>query len=130
MKFEFRKSNSTIKPPVIDKISSATGVYYRKNITEKKDEDGNISYDYDEILMPNDFRFEIEDAEIYAAKLDEIIESNNNGIKQKRINEILKELDSIDTKTIRALRENEPDRLNELENKAIKLRAEMWELQK
>ena len=80
--------------------------------------------------MSNDYRFEIEDAEIYAAKLDEIIEINNNGIKQKRINEILKELDSIDTKTIRALRENEPDRLNELENKAIKLRAEMWELQK
>ncbi len=114
---------------MIGKISSATGVYYRKNITEKKDEDGNISYEYDEILMSNDYRFEIENAEIYAAKLDEIIERNNNGIKQKRINEILKELDSIDTKTIRALRENEPHRLNELGNKAIKLRAEMWELQ-
>ena len=130
MKFEFRKSNSTIKPPVIDKISSATGVYYRKNITEKKDEDGNISYDYDEILMPNDFRFEIEDAEIYAAKLDEIIESNNNGIKQKRINEILKELDNLDLKSIRALRAGETDRIDELENEAIKLRVEMWELQK
>ena len=130
MKFEFRKANSTICPPVIDKTSSATGVYYRKNITEKTDEDENVYYEYDEILMSNDYRFEIEDAEIYAAKLDEIIEINNNGIKQKRINEILKELDSIDTKTIRALRENEPDRLNELENKAIKLRAEMWELQK
>lgn len=82
MKYEFKKSNSAICPPVIDKTSSATGVYYRKNITQKTDEDGKISYEYDEILLPKngefEVDFEIEDLEVYAAKLQELIDFFNN----------------------------------------------------
>ena len=134
MKYEFKKSNSAICPPVIDKTSSATGVYYRKNIVEKTDEDGNISYDYDEILLPKDGEFEvyfdIEDLDIYAGKLQEFIDTFNNAEKQKRIAEILAELNKIDEKSIRPIRAGETERIDELENEAIKLRAELWDLQK
>jgi len=75
--FKFRKSSSTTKPPVIDTTSSATGVYYRKNIEETTDGDGNTLYTYDEIKMPNNYRYPIQDPEIYAAKLEEIITEEN-----------------------------------------------------
>ena len=77
MKFTFKKVNGSVIPPVIDTTSSATGVYYRKNIEEKTDDEGNISYIYDEIKMPNEYRFEIKDENIYAAKLEEIINAEN-----------------------------------------------------
>lgn len=54
---------------------------------------------------------------------------NPNYDEQKRIEErkaeILNELNTIDLKSIRALRANETDRLQELENQAIELRQEL-----
>jgi hypothetical protein len=53
---------------------------------------------------------------------------NPNYDEQKRIEErkakILNELNALDLKSIRALRANETDRLQELENQAIELRKE------
>ena len=77
MTFTFKKVNSTVQPPIIDTTSSTTGVYYRKNIETITDEDGKVSYNYDEIKMPNEYRFEIKDENIYAAKLEEIINAEN-----------------------------------------------------
>ena len=82
MKYEFKKANSTVQPPIIDKTSSAIGVYYRKNIVEKTDEQENVYYEYDEILLPRNGEFqvdfEIEDLDIYAGKLQEFIDFFNN----------------------------------------------------
>lgn len=77
MKFTFKRVKGSANPPVIDATSSVTGVYYRKNVEEIIEEDGNILYTYDEIKMPNEYRFEIQDENIYAAKLDEIIAAEN-----------------------------------------------------
>lgn len=134
MKYEFKKANSTVQPPIIDKTSSAIGVYYRKNIVEKTDEQENIYYEYDEILLPRngefEVDFEIEDLDIYAGKLQEFIDIFNEKEKQARITEIKAQLDELDKKTIRPLRAGETERIDELENEAIKLRAELWDLQK
>lgn len=130
MIFEFKKVNSTVKPPVVDTLSSKTGVYYRKNIEKKTGEDNASYYEYDEILLPNEYKLGgIEDKEIYAAKLDEIIKNNNNNIYLKRIEEIKQELSAIDLKSIRPARAGETEKLDELENEAIKLRAELWQLE-
>lgn len=77
MSFTFKRVKGSIYPPVIDTTSSTTGVYYRKNVEEITDDDGNISYIYDEIKMPNEYRFEIKNENIYAAKLEEIINAEN-----------------------------------------------------
>jgi hypothetical protein len=45
--------------------------------------------------------------------------------KEERKQEILEELNALDLKSIRALRANEVERLQELENKAIELRSEL-----
>ena len=45
--------------------------------------------------------------------------------KQERKQEILEELNALDLKSIRALRANEAERLQELENQAIELRNEL-----
>ena len=134
MKYEFKKANSTVQPPIIDKTSSAIGVYYRKNIVEKTDKQENVYYEYDEILLPRNGEFqvdfEIEDLDIYAGKLQEFIDIFNEKEKQARITEIKAQLDELDKKTIRPLRAGETERIDELENEAIKLRAELWDLQK
>ena len=44
--------------------------------------------------------------------------------KEQRKQEILEELNALDLKSIRALRANEAERLQELENQAIELRKE------
>ena len=129
MILEFKKVNSTIQPPVIDETSSKTGVYYRKNIVEKTDDDGNILFQYDEILLPNNYKLEIEDNEVYAAKLEEIITENNKKIYKNRIEEIKQALNDIDLKSIRPARAGEQERLDELENQAIVLRTELWKLE-
>ena len=134
MKYEFKKANSTVQPPIIDKTSSAIGVYYRKNIVEKTDKQENVYYEYDEILLPRNGEFqvdfEIEDLDIYAGKLQEFIDIFNEKEKQARITEIKAQLDELDKKSIRPLRAGETERIDELENEAIKLRAELWDLQK
>lgn len=51
MKLEYKKSESTMYPELIDTTSSKTTVYLRKNVTEehREDEEGNsyIMYVYD-----------------------------------------------------------------------------------
>ncbi len=55
MKLDYKKSESTTKPEVIDTTSSKTSVYLRKNIVEKErdDEEGNTYqyYEYDEAKL-------------------------------------------------------------------------------
>lgn len=50
--------------------------------------------------------------------------------KEQRKQEILEELNQLDLKSIRALRANETDRLQGLENQAIELRQELSSLYK
>ena len=55
MKLNYRKSQSFIKPELVDTTSSKTSVYLRKDIAENTitDMDGNevIMYDYDEAVL-------------------------------------------------------------------------------
>ncbi len=55
MRLNYKKSESTIKPEVIDTISSKTSVYLRKNIIEKErqDENRNVynNYEYEEAKL-------------------------------------------------------------------------------
>lgn len=47
-------------PLEIDKNLSTSGVYYRKNIVESEGK-----YSYEEVVLSNEFRFDIEDTEEY-----------------------------------------------------------------
>ena len=55
MKLNYRKSQSSIKPELVDTTSSKTSVYLRKDIAENTitDMDGNevIMYEYDEAVL-------------------------------------------------------------------------------
>ena len=57
MKLNYRKSQSSIKPELVDTTSSKTSVYLRKDIAENTitDMDGNevIMYEYDEAVLTN-----------------------------------------------------------------------------
>lgn len=48
------KSESNIKPELIDSVSSKKYVYVRKNITEIRRDDGTL-YEYDEAKIPKEF---------------------------------------------------------------------------
>ena len=80
--YKFRKSSSTICPTVIDKTSSSFGVYYRKNIKQIQKENVNgekiKEFEYDEIYLPNSFKFNIDDEDIYIAKIEEIIKTEKD----------------------------------------------------
>ena len=55
MKLNYRKSQSFIKPELVDTTSSKTSVYIRKDIVENKTTDmtdnESIMYDYDEAVL-------------------------------------------------------------------------------
>lgn len=71
------------------------------------------------------------DIEKYEFKNDEIVKIENYETlkaKEARKGEILNQLKDIDDKSIRALRANEQERLNELEAQAVELRKELQEL--
>ena len=57
MKLNYVKSQSSIKPELVDTTSSKTSVYLRKDIAENTitDMDGNevIMYEYDEAVLTN-----------------------------------------------------------------------------
>ena len=57
MKLNYIKSQSSVKPDLVDTTSSKTSVYLRKDIVEKTvtDMDGNetIMYEYDEAVLSN-----------------------------------------------------------------------------
>ena len=86
--YKFRKVSSIVKPDVIDLTSSKYGIYYRKNIEqiERETSDGApvVEYQYDEIYLPNNFRFAIKDTEIYISKIEEILQKLNAEFEEKR----------------------------------------------
>lgn len=57
MKLNYVKSQSTVRPPIIDDTSSKTSVYIRKNIVENtvhldnNDDEEYVIYDYDEAIL-------------------------------------------------------------------------------
>ena len=51
MKMNYVKSESTIKPELIDTTSSKTTVYIRKNIIEKETGDSTTYYEHDEAKL-------------------------------------------------------------------------------
>lgn len=57
MKLNYIKSQSSVKPDLVDTTSSKTSVYLRKDIAENTitDMDGNevIMYEYDEAVLTN-----------------------------------------------------------------------------
>lgn len=90
MDYKFKKANSTVCPAVIDTTSSAAGIYYRKNIERIEIEDEftqekRIEFNYDEIFLPLEFKFNIQDTEIYAAKIEEILQKLNVEFEQKKM---------------------------------------------
>lgn len=85
------------------------------------------------IIQANTFQISItkemfNNIERYEYKDGLIVEIENYDelkAKEERKQEILEELNALDLKSIRALRANETERLQELENQAIELRNEL-----
>lgn len=86
---------------------------YKPLITADKDPDKQYSITYEETKK---------NIKEIATELDSMDQN------QLRIDEIKSELNEIDLKSIRALRANETDRLQILENRAIELRQELQSL--
>lgn len=72
MRLNWKTVESLEQPLEIDKNLTSSGVYYRKNIVE---EDGK--YTYEEVLLSNEFRFNIEDTTEYIEAINEKIDSIN-----------------------------------------------------
>lgn len=51
MTLNYYTSNSMTKPSLVDETSSKKVTYIRKNIVEETDDDGNVSYTYDECKL-------------------------------------------------------------------------------
>jgi len=75
MLLDWKNAESLEKPLEVDCTLSDKGVYYRKDIQEVETED-NTKYVYKEVVLSNDFRFDILDTEEYVQaikdKIDEI----------------------------------------------------------
>ena len=76
-----------------------------------------------EEIFKNIEKYEFKNGEIVLIENFEILKA-----KEARKEEILNQLKEIDNKSIRALRANEQERLNELEAQAVELRKELQEL--
>lgn len=79
MLLNWKKAESLERPLEVDCTLSENGVYYRKNIVEElagEEPELYTKFVYDEVVLPNDFRFDILDTEEYKTaiqnKLDEI----------------------------------------------------------
>ena len=87
----------------------------------------DCKYIIDEIrneeIFKNIEKYEFKNGEIVLIENFEILKA-----KEARKEEILNQLKEIDNKSIRALRADEQERLNELEAQAIELRKELQEL--
>lgn len=87
MELKYRKSQSSIKPELLDTTSSKTSVYLRKDIVEKTvtDMDGNetIMYEYDEAVLSNaeyeDYKKDLDviDIQKLRSDIDAILKSMN-----------------------------------------------------
>ena len=76
MKLSWKQVESCEMPLEVDTTLSKSGVFYRKNITEKTTEDGT-KYAYDEVILSNEFRFDIEDVEEYKIAIENKIAKTN-----------------------------------------------------
>mgnify|MGYP003594568482 CR=1 FL=1 len=88
----------------------------------------------EEILFEGDKPLDFNESQVGGFKLvegvlvfDEALkqEKETKKLKQSRKQEILKQLDELDKKSIRSLREGNIERIGKLETQAIKLRAEL-----
>jgi len=80
MLLNWKKAESLVKPLEVDCLLSNSGVYYRKNITEEQVENNGEVYTkfvYDEVVLSNDFRFDILDTEEYKAAIQEKLNQIN-----------------------------------------------------
>lgn len=64
LKLQWKEVQSKEQPMEIDAIATDKGVYLRKDIVFEED-----IYKYKEVLLPNEYRYEILDTEEYMAKL-------------------------------------------------------------
>lgn len=52
---EWNKVYSGTYPELVDSTSSSVYIYYRRQIMEIKDEEGNTTYSYEELKVPKQF---------------------------------------------------------------------------
>lgn len=79
MQLNWKQVESCEMPLEVDATLSKSGVFYRKNITEKTTEDGK-KYKYDEAILSNEFRFDINNVEEYKAAIENKIAEINAGL--------------------------------------------------
>lgn len=96
MQLNWRKSESLQRPLEIDAALTKNGIYLRRNITEVQTGDEkeiSTKFIYDEVLLPNTYRYNILDMDEYKAKLLEQFKS------EQKINNAaaLANVQSIDT---------------------------------
>lgn len=80
MILNWKKAESLERPLEVDCTLSPSGVYYRKNIVEElAGEEPNLytKFVYDEVILSNEFRFDILDTEEYKAAIQEKINQLN-----------------------------------------------------
>lgn len=76
MLLKWKTVESLERPLEIEPTLSKSGVYYRKDIEAVEIEDG-LKYVYKEVVLSNEFRFDIEDTEDYIAAIQEKIDEVN-----------------------------------------------------
>lgn len=78
MILNWKKSESLVQPLEVDCTLSTTGVFYRKNIVAiAGDDDTPTKYVYDEVVLPEEFRFPILDVEEYKLAIQEKLNELN-----------------------------------------------------
>ena len=85
MLLNWKTAESLVQPLEVDCTLSESGVYYRKNIEEVETDDGSVKYVYDEVVLPNEFRFDILDTEEYKAAIQEKINSINGMLHMTKL---------------------------------------------
>jgi len=76
MLLEWKNVESLERPAEIDTQLSTQGVFYRKDIIEVETETGT-KFQYKEVVLSNDFRFDIEDVEEYKTAIQTKIDAIN-----------------------------------------------------
>ena len=113
------------------RIRKWVNMYYANIINNKLDgcsefeikAENLIQIEISEEIFKNIEKYEFKNGEIVLIENFEILKA-----KEARKEEILNQLKEIDNKSIRALRADEQERLNELEAQAVELRKELQEL--
>ena len=77
MLLNWKNVESLVKPLLVDDTLSKKGVYYRKDI-EEVTEDDVTKYVYKEVVLSNDFRFNIKDVDEYVQAIKDKIDEINS----------------------------------------------------